>query len=311
MFYQLENNILPIKVDSIHPNKITVGIISLEELEKNYTQFSFSDSTVMECKEDSQQIHSNIDVYEDYSFGIINGINPQNILKVQDRIGIYIKRNLFLIVIIEDEDDSTNLKLQEALDRLNMSKVTLERVIYGFFERLIIDNHGILEHIEREITEFEDRINDNNVDKKFNHSITLIRKKLLLLHNYFEQLITIGEELEENSNDLFEEENLRYFNVFKDRVSRLSDHTKMLRDYISQVKEAYQANLDYNLNSTMKLFTVITTIFLPLTLLVGWYGMNFTYMPELASRYGYPSVIIGSIIIVLFCILYFKKKKFL
>ena len=58
----------------------------------------------------------------------------------------------------------------------------------------------------------------------------------------------------------------------------------------------------------MKLFTIVTVIFLPLTLLVGWYGMNFN-MPELGWKYGYPAVIVLSIIIVLLLILYFKKKK--
>ncbi len=69
--------------------------------------------------------------------------------------------------------------------------------------------------------------------------------------------------------------------------------------------------LDYNLNNIMKLFTVITTIFLPLTLIVGWYGMNFTNMPELTWQYGYPAVIVFSVIVVMFCVIAFKKYKLL
>ncbi len=311
MYYQLEDNIFPMEVDTINPEKITVGLITLAELEHSYKQFSFTASTVTECKDDNEHIHSNIDIYEDYCFGIINGINHNNILRVQDRMGIYIKRNLFLIVIIEDADGSISLKLEEALERLNLSKVTLERVIYGFLERLICNDHTLLEKIECDITHQEDLINENKVEKGFNNTITSLRKKLLLLHNYFEQLITFGEEIQENGNDLFEEENLRYFKIFTDRVTRLSDNTRMLREYIAQVKESYQSQMDYNLNNTMKLFTVVTTIFLPLTLIVGWYGMNFENMPELAWEFGYPSVILGSIIVVIVCILFFKKKKFL
>jgi magnesium transporter len=226
-------------------------------------------------------------------------------------MGIYIKKNLFLIVVIEDADASLSLKLSEALERQNMAKVTLERVIYGFLERLISEDLAFLEKIESEISEHEDHINENKVDKSFNNDITRIRKKLLLLHNYFEQLITFGEELQENGNDLFEEDNLRYFKIFTDRVTRLSENTKMLREYIAQVKEAYQYQLDYNLNNIMKLFTVVTTIFLPLTLIVGWYGMNFEHMPELSWKWGYPSVFLGSILVVIVCIVFFKKKKFL
>jgi magnesium transporter len=61
----------------------------------------------------------------------------------------------------------------------------------------------------------------------------------------------------------------------------------------------------------MTLLTVVTTIFMPLTLIVGWYGMNFRYMPELESPYGYPVVILVSLAIVISCLIFFKKKKWL
>ena len=69
--------------------------------------------------------------------------------------------------------------------------------------------------------------------------------------------------------------------------------------------------MDYNLNNTMKIFTVVTTVFLPLSLIVGWYGMNFTNMPELTWKYGYLAVILLSVAVVIFCFWFFKKKKLL
>ena len=69
--------------------------------------------------------------------------------------------------------------------------------------------------------------------------------------------------------------------------------------------------LDVKQNRTMALLTVITTIFMPLTLIAGWYGMNFKYMPELEYKWAYPAVIAVSIIIVIVSLLFFKKKKWL
>ena len=60
----------------------------------------------------------------------------------------------------------------------------------------------------------------------------------------------------------------------------------------------------------MGILTIVTTFFLPLTLITGWYGMNFTYMPELRWRYGYPIVIIAALCIAAAEYFYFKKKKF-
>ena len=61
----------------------------------------------------------------------------------------------------------------------------------------------------------------------------------------------------------------------------------------------------------MTLLTVVTSIFLPLTLIAGWYGMNFRYMPELEWKASYPVVILVSILIVVVCLVWFKKKKWL
>ena len=65
------------------------------------------------------------------------------------------------------------------------------------------------------------------------------------------------------------------------------------------------------MNKTMQLFTVVTTIFLPLTLIAGWYGMNFKNMPELQLKYGYFVIIGISIAIVIVLVYWFKKKKYL
>jgi magnesium transporter len=61
----------------------------------------------------------------------------------------------------------------------------------------------------------------------------------------------------------------------------------------------------------MTVLTVITSIFLPLTLIAGWYGMHFRYMPELQWRYSYPVVIVISIVIVAGCLIWFKRKKWM
>ena len=118
-------------------------------------------------------------------------------------------------------------------------------------------------------------------------------------------------QIEENENNFFSKDNTRYFHLFTQRVSRLHDITASLRDYSIQIRDLYQSQLDKKQNRIMTLLTVITSIFMPLTLIAGWYGMNFKYMPELDYKSAYPIVIGVSIAIVVVCLIFFKKKKWL
>ena len=122
--------------------------------------------------------------------------------------------------------------------------------------------------------------------------------------------MNIAESIEENDNKLIDKKAIKYFRMFTNRSNRLYQAVNNLRDYVTQVREAYQAQVDINQNTLMKLFTVVTTIFLPLTLIVGWYGMNFK-IPEYNSPYGYPIIIAICITIVISCIIWFKKNKWL
>jgi magnesium transporter len=119
------------------------------------------------------------------------------------------------------------------------------------------------------------------------------------------------QQLEENENNFFKPENIRFFKLFSNRVSRLYDTVNALLDYTVQIRDTYESRLDVKQNRIMTILTIVTTIFMPLTLIVGWYGMNFQYMPELDSPYAYPIVIVVSLSVVLLSLLFFRIKKWL
>ncbi len=73
-----------------------------------------------------------------------------------------------------------------------------------------------------------------------------------------------------------------YITNLKNKLTRLSDDMKSLSGSADHIQDAYATYLDQKMNSTMKVFTVLTSIFFPLTIIVGWYGMNFSNMPELS-----------------------------
>ena len=95
-----------------------------------------------------------------------------------------------------------------------------------------------------------------------------------------------------------------------DGVIRLREESQLLREYCTQIQSLFQSEIDIRQNRIMQILTIVTTIFLPLTLLVGWYGMNFSGMPELHWKYGYPAIILVSVAVVVLSLWVCKKKKF-
>lgn len=183
------------------------------------------------------------------------------------------------------------------------------RALYAFFSALIRDDIDRLEELEERITDAEDEL-ITAPRREYAGEIVAFRRELLRFKRYYEQLNQIFEGLTQNENGLIPPADLRFFRVLDSRVDRLYAHVLNLRDYVTQVREAYQAQIDIEQNMLMKVFTVVTAIFLPLTLLVGWYGMNLR-MPEYNWDYGYPVVIAVSVAVAVFCIWLFKRKKWL
>lgn len=186
---------------------------------------------------------------------------------------------------------------------------SLERFIYDFLEQIIRGDLRLLEKYEAELDKIDKDVEkDNNPDMD---RVNDIRGFLRDFRLHYDHLIDLAQELEENENDFFKEENIRFFRLFSNRVSRLLDIVNSLLDYTSQIRDTYESRLDVKQNRIMTVLTVVTTIFMPLTLIVGWYGMNFKYMPELDKVWGYPVVIIVSILIVIGSLIFFKFKKWL
>lgn len=184
-----------------------------------------------------------------------------------------------------------------------------QQLLYRFFVRLLKGDTAHLDAIEMEITDAEDEM-ISGVKRHYLGKIVGHRKELLRLKRYYEQLDSIFDELTANDNGLLSRDSVRRFRILDSRVERYAGDVLNLREYVTQMREAYQSQIDIQQNELMKVFTVVTVIFLPLTLLVGWYGMNFR-MPELEWAYGYPVMIGISVVLVVWLLVIFKKKKWL
>ncbi len=166
----------------------------------------------------------------------------------------------------------------------------------------------MLESFETRLEHMEDDILAGKLDKTV-EQLNEIRGDLLELRTHYEQLIDLGQELQENENHFFAPDNLRYFKLITNRLERYRDQVVSLREYSMQVRDLYQTQIDVRQNKTMAVLTIITTIFFPLSIVTGWYGMNFAHMPELSYKWAYPAVAGVCLLIVITELVIFKIKK--
>lgn len=284
---------------------LTVGFISEEQLHALAAEAGLH----LAVPEERESLMRNaVSVSEEAFWCVLHLINPGRILGQRDRIGLLILKNCFLVVDLYDEDDSTGEAVQRMLQTLRPEKATLPRLVAGFFREILIQDPDIHEDLEMQIDALEKEVFDARAPH-FRQQTLQLGKELLTLNRYYEQLININEHLEENSNDLFAEDELRSFALLNERMLRYRDNVQLLRDRLTQAQQSYQAQLDYQLNKSMKTLSLVTTICLPLSLIAGWYGMNFTAMPELKWRYGYLYVIGLSVAVVSLVIILLKRKK--
>ena len=213
-------------------------------------------------------------------------------------------------IVFIDDSGFVDKTISNIISSKRWTMPSLERFIYDFLEQIVSRDQIILERVDKELDTIESNILDGE-EKDPSQRVSRVRSDLRDMRIHYEQLLDLGQELEENENDFFNEDNTRYFHLFTQRVSRLHDLTASLREYSIQIRDLYQSQLDIKQNRIMALLTIITSIFMPLTLIAGWYGMNFKYMPELEYKWAYPAVIAFSVAIVIVSLIFFKKKKWL
>lgn len=304
MFYLIDQTLEKVDVQGTYKgNKQYVAVLTMDKWLEQRDNFDMG-------------IEQDIDLTEIYnSKAEVNFDSLTGNFLIPDRTDFY-KEDKFAFALDEKGivfiDDSG--KAEVLIEKISMKKrwkwPSMERFLYDFLEQIVHDDLRLMESYERELSQIEKDIAEKGEDADIAR-VNDIRGDIRDLRIHYEQLMDMSQELEENENGFFKEENLRYFRMFTSRMERLADRSTYLRDYTVQLSDIYQMKLEDKQNGIMTVLTVVSTIFMPLTLIVGWYGMNFKYMPELDYPIAYPIVGVVCILIIVASLLYFKKKKLL
>ena len=167
--------------------------------------------------------------------------------------------------------------------------------------------------MEDSLNEWESRMLESGggIPDGFEEYMQRMRRRLLKDYRYYDQMGDMAQTLAESPCEIIDKKAGRRYRFLSDRLDRLSQDALNLREYSSQIYDMYQSRINLKQNRIMQFLTVITTIFMPLTLITGWYGMNFDRMPELHWRYGYLAVLGLSAVLLIVEYIVFRRKKWM
>lgn len=306
-FYLLDEQIRKVDIDHLEPGVLTVAYLSSQELLEQYERFDFDIETVEDCQKANPLFRTGAEVHDSYTFTEIRVVTDGD--DNDDWIALYLKKDFIMLVDIKDDDGSTRDAFFKTINRFPAHKRKTEKLVCAFLEELISPGKRVVEKIHNEISEMEEEILDEETGDDFAKDLLLLKRRFLKQHNYYEQILDVAEILDENENDIFEEDNLIYVSNLIAKITRLRDDFDSMNSAVDHLQDAYSSYFDTKMNRKMNILTVITTLFFPLTIIVGWYGMNFVNMPELTWKHGYLYVVILSLLVVSVMAIIAKKKK--
>jgi magnesium transporter len=254
-----------------------------------------------------------LELFKDYLFFLYRGIKEvkQGLEVDHLQINFFVGKRI-LISRHNQESLAINSLFNETGERfLQRSPVHLATRVFhnscGFYIDLLIN-------FESELEAIEDEFQLEGTDTMM-RQITQFRSRLIKLRRTFNYHVNVGKALnsliDDEDTDLITSAEIHPTNDLNERLDRLLSLSQMYYDICSDLVDGYMSVTSHQLNATMRVLTVITAIFVPLSFLAGLYGMNFEYIPELKAENGYFILLGTMLTIATGLIVLFKKKNWL
>jgi magnesium transporter len=266
-------------------------------------------SLVMEDILNTEQ-RPKIENFNEYTFIVVKSLSydRQTGEFTTEQVSLILGKH-FVLSFSEKEDNLFNPvreRIKHGIGRIRKSGP--DYLIYSLLD-VIIDNYFVvLEELGEKIEYAEDEL----VSKPSLDTLQVIHKmkrQMLFLHKSVWPLREVIGSLEREETPLISESMDIYLRDLYDHVIQIMDTTETLRDILSSMLDIYLSSISNRMNEIMKVLTIISTVFIPLSFIVGLYGMNLKHMPEYNWPGMYPTVWVIMIAIAVFMLAYFKKKK--
>jgi len=229
---------------------------------------------------------------------------------VPEQVSIVLGPN-YLISLQEKEGkllDPVRERLRN--DRGRLRKGGADDLAHALLDGIVDGYFSILDHFGEEIETLEETLMGGPSPQTL-RAIQILKREMILLRKAVWPLREVVGNLSRSDSPLIRKLSVLYFRDISDHTVQVIDTIETYRDMLSGMLDIYLSTISNRMNEVMKVLTVIATIFMPLTFLAGVYGMNFKYMPELEWPWGYFALWGVMLVIAVFMLLYFRRKKWL
>jgi magnesium transporter len=278
---------------------------SLFDLDVLQPLFGLHDLAIDDCLDEEEQ-RPKLEVYRDHYFIVINSVQFQNQDIVLREVNTFLGGHYIITVAKQEVAEFANVAHIAREEDLNRP----DALLYHLVDQIVDSYFGVIEKIEELIEKLEEEILMNTRKTQLNQIIGL-RSEILYARKMLLPQRDLIEVLHTKELSLIHPDLRKYFGDILENAVKVVESFETFRELIGNLREAYQASLAGRANEIMRIFTALTTIFMPLTIVTGIYGMNFEYMPELKSPYGYHAVLGFMAIIALTMVVIFKRKGWL
>lgn len=288
-----------INVDGLHDIKL---------IEQLGNKFNIHPLTLEDVLNTTQRPKADFD--DNYIFVVLKMLYYNDELREihSEQISLIIfKKYLFSFQEFEG-DVFGDLRKRLQQNKSNIRSKGTDYLAYSLLDSIIDNYFDILEDIGNNVDEVEDKLL-SNPDKAIMPEIYNLKREMILLRNSVWPLREILGSLIKSDNLIVEEKTLMYLRDIYDHTIQVMDIIETYRDILSGMLDTYLSSISNKTNDVMKVLTIFSTIFIPLSFLAGIYGMNFEYMPELHLKYGYSIFWIITLLTIVLMINYFKRKK--
>lgn len=296
--FRQKKSITWINIDGVHDSKI---IHDLGE------HFGFHPLLLEDIMNNEQR--PKIEAFEDHIFIILKMLSYERREISTEQISIIIGKN-FVISFQETEGDIFDpIRKRIRENKGKLRKRGPDYLGYSLIDAIVDHYFAVLEKLEEQIEEVEESISRPTTETiKIMHHL---KRQTILLQRSIWPLREVVSGMMRSEANILKKTTVIYLRDVYDHTIQIMDTIETFRDILSGMMEVYLFSLSNRTNEIMKVLTIIGTIFIPLTFITGVYGMNFDFMPPLEWEYGYYVVMVGMLIIVIFLLLYFRKRRWI